>query len=63
MPVYAVGDAVPEIDPSAFIAPTATVVGRVTILAGASVWYGAVVRGDTMTGTASGLQTLRVRVE
>lgn len=30
----------------ALIAPTATVVGNVTLAAGVSVWYGAVVRGD-----------------
>lgn len=36
----------PRIHESAFIAPNATVVGRVTIGAGASVWYGAVIRGD-----------------
>ena len=30
----------------AFIAPTATIIGDVTIEAGASVWYGAVLRGD-----------------
>ncbi len=47
MPVYAVGAKVPVIHESAFIAPTATVVGDVRIEAGASVWYGAVVRGDT----------------
>ena len=47
MPVYAVGEKVPVIHESAFIAPTATVVGDVRIEAGASVWYGAVVRGDT----------------
>jgi carbonic anhydrase/acetyltransferase-like protein (isoleucine patch superfamily) len=29
-----------------WIAPTATVIGRVTLLADASVWWGAVVRGD-----------------
>jgi carbonic anhydrase/acetyltransferase-like protein (isoleucine patch superfamily) len=34
------------IDPSAFIAPTAVVLGDVTILAEASVWFGAVIRGD-----------------
>ena len=33
-------------DPSAFIAPTATIVGEVTIEAGASVWYNAVIRAD-----------------
>ena len=47
MPIYAVGDKVPRIHPTAFIAPTATVVGDVTIHERASVWYGAVVRGDT----------------
>ncbi len=47
MPIFAVGDKVPRIHPSAFIAPTATIVGDVTIHEGASVWYGAVVRGDT----------------
>jgi carbonic anhydrase/acetyltransferase-like protein (isoleucine patch superfamily) len=47
MPIFAVGDKVPAIHPDAFIAPTATIVGDVTIHAGASVWYGAVVRGDT----------------
>jgi carbonic anhydrase/acetyltransferase-like protein (isoleucine patch superfamily) len=34
------------IDPSAFIAPTAVVLGDVTIGADASVWYQAVLRGD-----------------
>lgn len=47
MPIFAVGDKVPRIHPSAFIAPTATIAGDVTIHADASVWYGAVVRGDT----------------
>ena len=36
----------PEIDPTAFIAPGAVVVGNVKIGAGASVWYGCVLRGD-----------------
>jgi carbonic anhydrase/acetyltransferase-like protein (isoleucine patch superfamily) len=35
-----------KIDPSAFIAPGAVVVGDVTIGAEASVWFGAVARGD-----------------
>jgi carbonic anhydrase/acetyltransferase-like protein (isoleucine patch superfamily) len=47
MPIFAVGDKVPKIHPDAFIAPTASIVGAVTVEAGASVWYGAVVRGDT----------------
>jgi carbonic anhydrase/acetyltransferase-like protein (isoleucine patch superfamily) len=36
----------PRIDPSAWIAPNATVIGNVEIEAEASVWYGAVIRGD-----------------
>jgi carbonic anhydrase/acetyltransferase-like protein (isoleucine patch superfamily) len=36
----------PSIADDAFVAPTATIIGDVTIEAGASVWYGAVVRGD-----------------
>lgn len=36
----------PVIDPSVFLAPTATVVGDVEIGAGSSVWFNAVIRGD-----------------
>ena len=35
-----------KIDPSAFVAKNATVIGSVTIGKDASVWFGAVVRGD-----------------
>jgi carbonic anhydrase/acetyltransferase-like protein (isoleucine patch superfamily) len=37
---------VPRIAPTAFVAPTATVIGDVTIGEEASVWFGAVLRGD-----------------
>lgn len=36
-----------QVDPSVFIAPNATVLGDVTIDADASVWFQAVIRGDT----------------
>lgn len=36
----------PRIHPSAFVAPTATVIGNVTIGEEASIWFGAVIRGD-----------------
>lgn len=36
----------PSVDPSAFIAPTAVVMGDVTLGARASVWYASVLRGD-----------------
>jgi carbonic anhydrase/acetyltransferase-like protein (isoleucine patch superfamily) len=46
MAVYAIGDAVPEIHPEAYIHPDATVIGQVTVGAGSTVWPGAVLRGD-----------------
>jgi carbonic anhydrase/acetyltransferase-like protein (isoleucine patch superfamily) len=36
----------PKIDPSAFIAPTAVIIGDVEIGPESSVWFGAVIRGD-----------------
>lgn len=44
--VFPFGKYEPTIDPEVYLAPTATIVGRVTIERGASVWYGAVLRGD-----------------
>ncbi len=41
------GEAVPEVPASAWIAPGATVVGDVELGEESSVWYGAVLRGDT----------------
>jgi len=46
MPVYALGDLVPRIDATAFVHPEAVVIGAVTIGERASVWPGAVLRGD-----------------
>jgi carbonic anhydrase/acetyltransferase-like protein (isoleucine patch superfamily) len=46
MPLFAFEGREPEVSPGAWIAPTATLVGAVTVEAGASVWYGAVLRGD-----------------
>ena len=36
----------PRIHPSAFVAPNATVIGNVTVEEEASIWFGAVIRGD-----------------
>ncbi|MBA0051139.1 gamma carbonic anhydrase family protein [Streptomyces sp. AJS327] len=44
--VAAVGDRKPRIEHGVFTAPTSVVVGDVTLRAGSSVWYGAVLRGD-----------------
>ncbi|WP_228002504.1 gamma carbonic anhydrase family protein [Nocardia australiensis] len=41
-----VGEFAPEVDDSAWIAPNATVIGRVRLAAEVSIWYGAVLRGD-----------------
>jgi len=46
VPIYEYQGIRPTIAADAFIAPTASIIGDVTIEAGASVWYGAVVRGD-----------------
>ncbi|MFI8536906.1 gamma carbonic anhydrase family protein [Streptomyces aquilus] len=44
--ITGIGGREPKIDQEAFVAPNATVIGDVTLAAGSSVWYGAVVRGD-----------------
>jgi carbonic anhydrase/acetyltransferase-like protein (isoleucine patch superfamily) len=36
----------PKIDPTAFIAPTAVIIGDVEVGAESSIWFGAVLRGD-----------------
>jgi carbonic anhydrase/acetyltransferase-like protein (isoleucine patch superfamily) len=46
MALYALGDQVPQIDPSAYVHPDAIVIGSVTIGAQSSIWPGAVLRGD-----------------
>lgn len=46
MPLYAFEGREPQVHSSAFVAPTATIVGDVVIEEGASVWYGAIIRGD-----------------
>ena len=46
MPLFAFEGRAPQVSPEAWIAPTATLVGDVTVEAEASVWYGAVLRAD-----------------
>jgi carbonic anhydrase/acetyltransferase-like protein (isoleucine patch superfamily) len=46
VPVFALGERVPTIDPTAFVHPDAVVIGRVTIGPESTVWPGAVLRGD-----------------
>jgi carbonic anhydrase/acetyltransferase-like protein (isoleucine patch superfamily) len=44
--IFGFGDLTPSIHPDAFVAETATIIGNVTIEAGASVWYGCVLRSE-----------------
>jgi carbonic anhydrase/acetyltransferase-like protein (isoleucine patch superfamily) len=61
--VIAVGDRVPDIAPSAWIAPTATVVGEVTVGPSTGVFYSAVLRADLESvaiGAGSNIQDAAV---
>ncbi|MGW6600475.1 gamma carbonic anhydrase family protein [Streptomyces sp. NPDC055036] len=44
--ITGVGGKSPRVDAAAFTAPTSVVVGDVTVAAGASIWYQAVLRAD-----------------
>jgi len=46
MPLFEFDGKAPRVHPTAFVAPTATLVGEVIVEEGASVWYGAVIRAD-----------------
>ena len=46
MPLYALGESSPSIDPTAWVAPSADLIGDVRLGPQASVWFGAVIRAD-----------------
>jgi carbonic anhydrase/acetyltransferase-like protein (isoleucine patch superfamily) len=46
MPLFAFEGKSPKIHPTAFIAPTASIIGDVTVEENASVWYNTVLRAD-----------------
>ena len=46
MPVYELDGARPEVAEGCFIAPDAVLIGKVRVRKGASIWFGAVLRGD-----------------
>lgn len=57
--LYALGDDVPEIHPDAWVAPTAVLIGKVVVEKDATVWFGAVLRGDNepiVVGEGSNVQ-------
>ncbi len=46
MPLYRLGDKQPRLDPSAWVAPNATLIGDVRLAAQSSVWWHVVIRAD-----------------
>ena len=63
MAIYQLDEHMPHIDNSAWIAESADVMGAVSLAAHTSVWFNAVIRGDTETitiGEGSNVQDLAV---
>ncbi|UYY77898.1 gamma carbonic anhydrase family protein [Sphingomonas sp. R1] len=59
MPLYAFGGKAPQIAADAWVAPSADVIAEVHLGAGASIWFGAVVRADNtpiIIGVRSNIQ-------
>lgn len=57
--IYELDGIHPDIDADAWVAPDANVIGRVTLAAGSSVWFGTTIRGDNeiiAIGARSNLQ-------
>ena len=62
MTLWQLDDICPEVDPDAWVAPDANVIGRVSLAAGASVWFGATLRGDNEPITVSSGSNLQENV-
>ncbi len=59
MSVYRLGEDAPEVAASAYVAPSAAVIGKVILAEHATVWFGATLRGDNETisiGAGSNVQ-------
>lgn len=59
MAIYQLGDFVPDVAESAWVADSAEVIGRVTLGDDVSIWFNAVLRGDSDTltiGAGSNIQ-------
>jgi carbonic anhydrase/acetyltransferase-like protein (isoleucine patch superfamily) len=57
--IYMLDGHAPQIDPDTWIAPDANLIGRIVVQAGASVWFGATLRGDNeeiVVGAGSNVQ-------
>jgi len=46
MPIYCLDGVTPQIADDCWVAPDAVLIGKVRLLKGASIWFGAVLRGD-----------------
>ncbi len=53
MAIYQLGEHVPQIDPSAYIAESANIIGKAKIDANASIWFNVTIRGDNEWITVS----------
>ena len=63
MPLYRLGDLQPQIHPTAWVADDAVLVGRVVVGAGASIWFGSILRADNepiVIGAGSNVQEATV---
>ncbi len=59
MAIYALGEHQPQIHDSAYVAPQATVIGKVVLKENSSIWPGATLRGDNepiVIGAGSNVQ-------
>ncbi|MDN5568782.1 MAG: gamma carbonic anhydrase family protein [Paracoccus sp. (in: a-proteobacteria)] len=59
--IWSLDDMTPQIDPTAWVAPDAQIMGNVVLEDQASVWFGAVLRGDNeeiRVGAGSNVQDL-----
>jgi len=59
MTIYSLQERTPRIDADTWVAPDANVIGDVVLEAGASVWFGATLRGDNeliVVGAGSNIQ-------
>ena len=59
MPLYSLGDLIPQLGPGAWAAPSADLIGDVRLGARASVWFGDVIRADNtpiLIGEESNIQ-------
>ena len=52
----------PQVDPSVFVAPTASVIGNVRVGKGSSIWFNTVVRGDIQSITIGDYTNLQDNV-